>query len=68
MSLLRRANELLPARRAGAGGDAAEARQALGWLGEPDAVRELLAEAHAVAVELGDARLAARATSRRRSR
>ena len=60
-SLLRQATELLP--------DDAPERvellpklgEALSWLGEPDAAREVLAEAHAVAVALGDARLAARA-------
>ena len=60
-SLLGRANELLPH-------DAPERvevllklGEALGWVGEPDAARGLLAEAHAVAAELGDVRLVARA-------
>ena len=60
-SLLRRASELLP-------NDAPERvkllpklGEALSFLGEPDAAREVLAEAHAAATELGDARLAAQA-------
>ena len=61
-SLLGRANKLLPS-------DAPERAElllklgdALGWIGERDASRDLLAETHRIAEERGDARLAARAT------
>ena len=61
-SLLQRANELLPR-------DAPERVEvmlklgdALAWAGERDAARVVLAEAHAVATQLGDDRLTAWAT------
>jgi DNA-binding SARP family transcriptional activator len=59
-SLLRRANELLPRDAPERAKLLPKLGEALSWLGEPDAVG-MLAEAHALAVELGDARLVARA-------
>ena len=59
-SLLRRAVALLPHEAPERAQMLPKLGTALSWLGEPDAVRTL-GEAHAVAVELGDARLAAHA-------
>jgi len=61
-SLLQRANELLPREAPERVEVLLKLGDALAWAGERDAARAVLAEAHAVATELGDERLIARAT------
>ena len=61
-SLLQRANELLPREAPERVEVLLKLGDALAWAGERDAARALLAEAHAVAAELGDERLIAWAT------
>ena len=61
-SLLQRANELLPREAPERVEVLLKLGDALAWAGERDAARAVLAEAHAVATELGDERLIAWAT------
>jgi DNA-binding SARP family transcriptional activator/tetratricopeptide (TPR) repeat protein len=61
-SLLQRANELLPREAPERVEVLLKLGDALAWAGERDAARGVLAEAHAVATELGDERLTAWAT------